>query len=162
MAKKDASPKKPAAAGEGTKLVAKNRRAYFDYHVEEEYEAGIALRGTEVKSLRDGQIQLGDAYARFIGGELFLVNANIPAYKMGGYANHDPLRPRKLLLHRRELARISSRVAEKGLTAIPLSVYFRRGYAKVKLGLCRGKRAYDKREAIAKRDAERAARRGEE
>ena len=146
---------------EGEKLVAKNRRAFFEYEVVDQLEAGIALRGTEVKSLRDGQLQLGDAYARFFGEELFLVNANIAAYKMGGYANHEPTRPRKLLLHKRELARIAAKVQEKGFTVIPLAVYFKRGIAKVKIGVCRGKKLYDKRAAIAKRDAARSAARGE-
>jgi SsrA-binding protein len=151
--------KKEKREGGGEKLVARNRRAHFEYTIFDEFEAGIALTGTEVKSLRNGQLQLGDAYVRFTGGELFLVNANIAAYKMGGYANHEPLRPRKLLLHKREIARIAGKIAERGFTAVPLSVYFKRGYAKVKLGIARGKKLYDKREAIAKRDAERAERR---
>jgi SsrA-binding protein len=159
MAAKGAD-KKPAKEGE--KLVARNRRASFEYEILEDFEAGLALTGTEVKSLRNGQLQLGDAYARFVRGELFLVNANIPHYKMGGYTNHEPTRPRKLLLHRRELARISQRIEEKGLTAVPLAVYFKRGYAKVRIGIARGKRLHDKRAAIAKRDEERAARRSED
>jgi SsrA-binding protein len=114
-----------------------------------------------VKSLRLGQLTLGDAYARFIKGELFLVNAHIPEYKMGGYSNHEPMRARKLLLHRREVAKISKRIEEKGLTVVPLAVYFKNGYAKAKLGICRGKKTYDKRQAIAKRDAARAGQRAE-
>jgi len=147
------------AEREPEKVVARNRKAYHEYEVLEEVEAGLVLRGTEVKSLRAGQITLVDAYARFIHGELHLVNAHIPEYKMGGYVNHEPTRPRKLLLHRREVAKISKRIEEKGLTVVPLSVYFKNGYAKAKLGVCRGKKSYDKRQAIAKRDAARAAER---
>jgi SsrA-binding protein len=162
-AKPKRQPKAQAKGGdEGEKLIVKNRRAYFEYEVLDQYEAGIALTGTEVKSLRDGNIQLGDAYARFVRGELFLVNANIAPYKMGGYTNHEPTRPRKLLLHKREIARLSSRVEEKGLTLVPLAVYWKRGLAKVRLGVCRGKKLYDKREAIAKRDAARHAARERE
>lgn len=163
MARKEASKPKPRSEkprvqeSEGEKLVAKNRRAFFEYEVLDQVEAGLVLKGTEVKSLRDGQLQLGDAYARFIRGELFLVNANIAAYKMGGYSNHEPARARKLLLHKRELARISTKIEEKGFTVVPLAVYFKRGLAKVRLGVCRGKKLYDKREAIAKRDAARSA-----
>ncbi len=142
---------------EGEKSVARNRKAYHEYEVLEEVEAGLVLTGTEVKSLREGQLTLGDSYARFVKGELFLVNAHIPVYKMGGYVNHEPNRPRKLLLHRREVIKISRRIEEKGLTVIPLAVYFKRGFAKARLGVCRGKKAHDKRQAIAKRDAARAA-----
>jgi SsrA-binding protein len=146
---------------EGEKTVARNRKAFHEFEVLEEVEAGLVLTGTEVKSLRAGQLTLGDAYARFIRGELFLVNAHIPEYRMGGYVNHEPMRARKLLLHRREVAKISKRVEEKGLTVVPLAVYFKRGYAKAKLGVCRGKKSYDKREAIAKRDATRASQRAD-
>jgi SsrA-binding protein len=159
--KPDAAKKKKPEAAAGEKLIAKNRRAFFEYEVLEEFEAGLVLKGTEVKSLRDGQLQLGDAYARFIRAELYLVNANIAPYKMGGYVNHEPTRPRKLLLHKREVARLSTRIEEKGLTVVPLAVYWKRGLAKVRLGVCRGKKLYDKRQAIAKRDAARQAARGE-
>lgn len=152
----------PVADDPGEKTVARNRKAYHEYEVIEEVEAGLVLTGTEVKSLRQGQLTLGDAYARFIRGELYLVNAHIPEYKMGGYVNHDPARARKLLLHQREVQKISKRIEEKGLTVIPLAVYFKRGFAKVKLGVCRGKKLHDKRAAIAKRDAARAAERGRE
>jgi SsrA-binding protein len=152
---------KEGAKEEGTKQVARNRKAYHDYEVLEEVEAGLVLRGTEVKSLRNGQLTLGDAYARFIHGELYLVNAHIPEYKMGGYTNHEPLRPRKLLLKKSEVAKLSQRIEEKGLTVVPLAVYFKRGYAKTKLGICRGKKSYDKRAAIAKRDAARSIQRRE-
>jgi len=147
---------------EPSKTVARNRRAFHDYEVLEEVEAGLALLGTEVKSLRQGQLTLGDAHARFTRGELYLVNAHIPEYKMGGYANHEPNRPRKLLLHKRELEKVSRRIEEKGLTVIPLAVYFnQRGYAKVRLGICRGKKLHDKREAIAKREMARSRERSE-
>jgi SsrA-binding protein len=148
--------RKPRAGG-GEKLIARNRKAYHEYEVLEEIEAGLVLVGTEVKSLRAGHLTLGDAYARFVRGELFLVNAHIPEYKMGGLENHEPNRARKLLLHKREVARISQRIEEKGLTVIPLSVYWKDGYAKVKLGVCRGKKLHDKRAAIAARDAARAS-----
>ena len=150
---------KPKEGGE--KVVARNRKAYHDYTVLEEIEAGLMLTGTEVKSLRAGQLTLGDAHARFTRGELYLVNAHIPEYKMGGYANHEPMRPRKLLLKKREIAKLSQRIEEKGLTVVPLSVYFKRGYAKTKLGICRGKQAHDKRQAIAEREAKRSAERAQ-
>ena len=151
---------KPKDAG-GEKIVARNRKAYHDYFVLEEIEAGLALVGTEVKALRAGQLTLGDAHARFMRGELYLVNAHIPEYKMGGYVNHEPMRPRKLLLKKREIAKLSQRIEEKGLTVVPLSVYFKRGYAKTKLGVCRGKQAHDKRQAIAEREAKRSTQRAE-
>jgi SsrA-binding protein len=151
---------KPKDAG-GEKVVARNRKAYHDYFVIEEVEAGLVLTGTEVKSLRAGQLTLGDAHARFTRGELYLVNAHIPEYKMGGYSNHEPTRPRKLLLKKRELEKISRRIEEKGLTVVPLSVYFKRGYAKTRLGVCRGKQAHDKRQAIAERESKRATLRAE-
>ena len=154
-----AARKAKAAAPE--KLIAKNRKAYHEYEVLEEVEAGLQLVGTEVKSLRAGHLTLGDAYARFVRGELYLVNAHIPEYAMGGHVNHEPNRARKLLLHRKEVAKISSRIEEKGLTVIPLSVYFKNGYAKVKLGVCRGKKLHDKRHAIAERDAARSSAREE-
>lgn len=151
---------KPKEGG-GEKVVARNRKAYHDYAVLEEIEAGLMLVGTEVKSLRAGQLTLGDAHARFIRGELYLVNAHIPEYKMGGWTNHEPTRPRKLLLKKREIAKLSQRIEEKGLTVVPLSVYFKRGYAKTKLGICRGKQAHDKRQAIAEREAKRSAARAQ-
>src|SRR5688500_15447937 len=147
--------------GGGEKVVARNRKAFHDYEVLEELEAGLMLVGTEVKSLRAGQLTLGDAHARFIRGELYLVNAHIPEYKMGGWTNHEPTRPRKLLLKKREIAKLSQRIEEKGLTVVPLSVYFKRGYAKTKLGICRGKQAHDKRQAIAEREAKRSAARAQ-
>jgi len=156
MAEKTKGEKK---ADEGEKLVVRNRKAFHEFEVLEQIEAGLVLKGTEVKSLRDGNIQLGDSYARFKAGELYLVNAHISEYKMGSWTNHEPRRPRKLLLHRREIARLSVKVEEKGLTLVPLAVYFKRGYAKVRLGICRGKKLYDKRAALKQREAQRATRR---
>jgi SsrA-binding protein len=157
--KKGGGGAKDAKRDDGEKIVVRNRKAFHDFEVLEQIEAGLVLKGTEVKSLRAGNLQLGDAYARFVAGELHLVNAHIPEYKMGGWTNHEPTRPRKLLLHKREVARLSAKVEEKGLTLVPLAVYFKRGYAKVRLGVCRGKKLYDKRASIAKRDVERSARR---
>lgn len=140
---------------ERVKLVSKNRKAYFNYHVVEEVEAGIVLSGTEVKSLRDGKLQLVDAYATVEGGEIYLIHAHIGEYGHGSVYNHVPTRTRKLLLHRREIDRLAQKVQERGFTLIPLEVYFKDGRAKVKLGLCRGKAAYDKRRAIRDRDERR-------
>jgi SsrA-binding protein len=138
------------------KMIAKNRRASFDYHVEDKVEAGIALTGTEVKSLRDGSAQLSDAYAIGQRGELYLLNAQIPPYKPAGpLQNHEPKRTRKLLLHRREIERLLERQEKAGYALIPLSLYFKDGRAKVEIGVCKGKAAYDKRDAIAERDAKR-------
>jgi SsrA-binding protein len=139
----------------GVKLVARNKKAFFNYHVLEQVEAGMVLTGSEVKSLRDGKLQLLDSYATIERGEAFLLHAHIGEYKNGAYANHAPTRTRKLLLHRREIDRLANKVEEKGYTLIPLEVYFREGRAKVKLGLCKGKAAYDKREAIKERDERR-------
>ena len=140
---------------EGIKIIAQNRRARHEYHVLETFEAGLALRGTEVKSLRRGRASLPESYARVEGGEVFLLNAHIGEYEEGNRYNHDPIRPRKLLLHRREISRLIGRVEERGLTLVPLKLYFRRGKAKVELALARGKKTHDRREDIARRDAER-------
>jgi SsrA-binding protein len=141
------------------KSIVQNRRARHDYHVLESFEAGIELRGTEVKSLRDGQITLKDSYADVVGGELYLVGAHINPYEMGNIYNHDPERSRRLLMHKREIVRLASQVAEKGLTLVPLRLYFKGGRVKVEIGLCRGKKLHDKRESVkeqeAKRDMER-------
>lgn len=144
----------------GHKVVAKNRRARHDYEILQTHEAGVALVGTEVKSVREGQIQLKDSYAREDGGELWLVGVHIAPYSQAdGFGGHDPERRRKLLLHRSEIAELASRVAQEALTLVPLSVYFRDGKVKVELGLARGRRRYDKRQAIATRDASREAER---
>ena len=141
--------------GERSHDVAVNRRAYHDYFVDETYECGIVLTGTEVKSMREGRCNLRDGYVRIDGHEAWLENVHISPYAQGNLMNHEPLRPRKLLLHRKQIASLIGKVKQKGYTLIPLRVYFSRNHAKVEIGLCRGKRQYDKREAIAARDAKR-------
>jgi SsrA-binding protein len=135
--------------------VAVNRRAWHDYFIDEQYEAGMVLTGTEVKSLRDGRANLRDGYVRIDGREAWLENVHISSYAQGGYANHEPLRPRKLLLHGREIASLIGKVRQRGYTLIPLRMYFSHNRAKVEIGLARGKREYDKRQAIAEADAKR-------
>ena len=138
------------------KIIAKNRRAHFDYHVESRVEAGIALTGTEVKSLREGSAQLSDSYAVGQHGELFLLNAQIPPYKAAGpLLNHEPKRTRKLLLHRREVDKLLEQQQKGGYALIPLSIYFKDGRVKVEIGVAKGKRAADKRDSIAEREAKR-------
>ena len=142
----------------GTKLIAANRRARRNYEVLDTVEAGLVLRGSEVKSLRAGHVQLGDAYARIEGGEAWLVSLHIAPYGHAqAHSGHDPERPRKLLLHRAEIERLRAIVDEQRLTLVPLSLYFKEGRAKVELALARGRKTYDKRQALAKRDAEREA-----
>jgi SsrA-binding protein len=140
--------------------VVRNRRARHEYHVMQTWEAGLVLRGTEVKSLRNGRANLQDSFARLDGAELWLHNLHISPYDPGNRFNHDPLRPRKLLLHRNELRKLIGQVEQKGLTLVPLDVYFRRGVAKVTLALVRGKKMHDKREDLKRRDAERDMERG--
>ena len=135
--------------------MARNKRARFDYHLLETFEAGLALTGTEVKSLRGGKATIGDAFGVVRDGEVFLLNAHIPPYEQGGYANHDPTRTRKLLLHRREIRRLIGAVERQGLTLVPLELYFKNGVAKVALALAKGKKLHDKRETERQRDAER-------
>jgi SsrA-binding protein len=137
------------------KMISVNRQAYHDYSVERTVEAGIALLGTEIKSIREGHVQLRGAYAMARKDEIWLENANIAMYDHGNRYNHDPIRARKLLLHRREIDQLLAKVATKGLTLIPLKLYLKGGHAKIELGLCRGKKLYDKRETIAKRDVQR-------
>jgi len=132
-----------------------NRRARHEFFVLESVEAGLVLTGTEVKSIRAGGASLAEAYARFRDGEAWLLGMHVPPYREGSFSNGEPTRPRKLLLHREEIARLQSRVAEKGLTVVPLRLYFTRGMAKIMLGLVRGKKLWDKRAAVAKRDVER-------
>lgn len=132
-----------------------NRRARYEYHILESVEAGLVLTGTEVKAVRGGGASLSEAYARFRDGEAWLVGMHIPPYRQGSFSNSEPRRPRKLLLHKEEITRLQSRVAEKGLTIVPLRLYFTRGIAKVQLGVARGKKLWDKRAAAAKRDVER-------
>lgn len=137
------------------KLVASNRKARHEYFIEETYEAGIALTGTEIQSVRQGRVSLADAYAEVRSGEVYLINSHIAEYAYGNRLNHNPRRPRKLLLHKAEIRRLDSRVRERGYTIVPLRMYLRQGLAKVEIGLARGKKLWDKREDIAKRDAQR-------
>jgi SsrA-binding protein len=137
------------------KTVAQNRKAYHEYHILESLEAGLALKGTEVKSLRAGRASLKEAYARPEGGELWLLGAHIARYEAGSHTNHEPTRPRKLLLHRDQIDRLASQALEKGLTLVPLKLYFKNGRAKVELGLARGKKLYDKRQVMIQRAMQR-------
>lgn len=139
---------------EESSVISVNRQAYHDYFVEETYEAGIALVGTEVKSIRAGHVQLRGAYARVRNGEIWLEGMNIARYEQGLF-HHDPERPRKLLLHRREITRLVAKVEAKGLTLVPLRLYFSHNHIKILLGLCRGKKQYDKRDTIRERETER-------
>lgn len=144
---------------ESVKVVATNRKAYHDYHIDETYEAGIALTGSEIKSVRAGSVNLRDSYVQPRGGELWMLNVHMAAYEPASRQNVDPYRERKLLLHRDEIMRLAGRVQEKGLTIIPLRMYLKKNRAKVEIGLVRGKKLYDKRAAIAKRESEREIRR---
>lgn len=137
------------------KLVAENKKARFDYFIEDEYEAGLVLLGTEVKSLRMGRANLKDAYARIKKGEVFVYQIHISPYPFAYYDNHEALRPRKLLLKKREIKRLYAKLNEKGFSLIPLKLYFKEGKAKLTLGLAKGKKKYDKREAIRRRDEQR-------
>jgi len=136
-----------------------NRKAFHDYEIIERLEAGVVLIGTEVKALREGRANFKDSYARVINGELWVVNMHISPYSNGGYSNHEPLRQRKLLLHKRELKRLIGKIEERGLTIIPLKLYFKNGRAKIEIGLARGKRLHDKRKDIAQKDMQRDAQR---
>ena len=137
------------------KTVATNRKAYHNYHIGESVEAGIALTGTEIKSIREGRISLGDAYVRPEAGELWLLNAHIARYEASSYLSHEPKRPRKLLLHRKQIDSLASQIAEKGLTLVPVKLYLKDSLAKVAVALAKGKKLYDKRETIARREVER-------
>lgn len=137
------------------KIIAKNKRARHDYHVVDSVEAGVVLKGTEVKSVRQGKVQLVDGFAKVEGGEIFLFGVHISPYEQGNRFNVDPRRTRKLLLHRSEIRRLERQVREKGMALVPLTVYLKRGRVKLEIGVCRGKKTYDKRQTIAKRDAER-------
>jgi SsrA-binding protein len=141
----------------GRKVIAQNRRARYEYHIEDTYEAGLVLTGTEVKSLRAGRASLSDSFAEITDGEAWLHNAHIPEYSQGTWNNHSPRRKRKLLLNRHEIDKMAQRVNERGLTIVPLALYFKDGRAKIEIALAKGKKFYDKRQAIAKRDAERDA-----
>ncbi len=137
------------------RVIATNRKAYHDYHLEQTFEAGIALTGSEIKSVRAGRVNLRDSFVQIRNGEAWLVDAHIAEYEQASRDNHEPKRDRKLLLHKQEIARLASRVQEKGYTIVPLRMYLKGNLAKVEIALARGKRLYDKREAIAKRDSER-------
>ena len=143
------------AKHQNEKVVIKNRKARYEYHIINSIEAGIMLQGTEVKSLRNGKANLQDSYAALKEGEVFLYNLHISPYEQGTYNNHEPRRPRKLLLHKSEIRKLSRQVQEKGVTLIPLKVYFKNGLAKIELGFARGKKLYDKRKVIAERDSKR-------
>ena len=153
-----------ASQGEGDRTVATNRRARHEYEILEVVEAGLVLRGTEVKSLRAGQVTFKDSYATLRNGEAWLIGCHIAPYSHGTDANHDPERDRKLLLHGREIARLTGKIAERGLTLVPLRLYFKKGRAKLELGLARGKKLHDKRSALrereVRREMDRAARAG--
>jgi SsrA-binding protein len=143
------------AADQGLKMIARNRRARHDYHIEEVFEAGLVLTGTEVKSLRAGRASLSDGFGQISDHEVWLHNVHIPEYTQGTWTNHEPRRTRKLLMHRREIDKLTSQTTERGLTLVPLALYFKDGKAKVELALARGKRTYDKRHDLAARDAAR-------
>ncbi|MGE4273086.1 MAG: SsrA-binding protein SmpB [Desulfitobacterium sp.] len=142
-------------ASEGIKVISDNRKAYHDYFVEEKLEAGIILTGTEIKSIRNGRVNLKDSYARIENGEVWLHQMHISPYEQGNRFNHEPLRKRKLLLNHSEIIKLIGKVQQEGLTLIPTKIYLRHGLAKIELGVCRGKKNYDKRQAIAERDAKR-------
>jgi SsrA-binding protein len=153
MAKKTSSAGKETSPG--NRVITQNRRAYHDYFIDETIEAGVVLTGSEIKSIRDGKITIGEAYVRVDNGELWLIGANVTPYSHGAYANHDPARPRKLLVHRRQIESLREETERKGMTLVPLRVRLKDGRAKVDVGVARGKKLYDKRQAVAERDAKR-------
>ena len=138
--------------------IAENRKAFHDYHLLETFEAGIALLGTEVKAIREGRVNLRDSYARLENGEVFLFNVNISPYSHRGYAEHEPLRRRKLLLHRHEIRKLIGKTVERGMTLVPTRLYFKNGRVKVAISLAKGKKEYDKRETVKRREADRETR----
>ena len=139
----------------GSSVITVNRKAHHDYHIQESFEAGIVLKGSEIKSIRAGKVNLSDAYAKPENGELWLYNSHIASYDAASYNTHQPIRPRKLLLHRKEIDILVGKVMQKNLTLVPLKLYIKHGVAKVELGVAKGKKVYDKRETIARRDADR-------
>ena len=143
----------------GNKLIANNKKAYYDYFIDEKYEAGLVLHGTEVKSLRQGKCSIKEAYIQIINGEVFVINMNITPYEKGNIFNKDPLRPKKLLLHQSEINKLEGQTSQKGFTIVPLQVYLSKGRVKMEIGLARGKKLYDKRQDIAKKDQKRQAER---
>jgi SsrA-binding protein len=142
----------------GEELIADNRKAHYDYHLLESFEAGLALLGTEVKAMRERRANLRDSFCRFERGEAYLFNAHVGQYSHGGSASHDPLRSRKLLLHAEELRKLLGKTSEKGLTIVPLKLYFKNGRVKLAIALAKGKKSYDKRETIKRRESERETR----
>lgn len=152
MAKKE---KKAQAVAVNRSPSVDNRRARYEYHILESMEAGLVLTGTEIKSIRAGGVSLSEAYARIRDGELWLLSMHIPPYKEGSFANHEPTRPRKLLMHKEQIERLKTRASEKGLTIVPLRMYFTRGRVKVEIGLAKGKKMWDKRAAETERDVKR-------
>jgi SsrA-binding protein len=158
VAKKQKSPETPAPR-DNERVIAQNRKARHQYEVIDTLECGIALEGSEVKSLRTGKVSLEEAYGRVKDGEVYLLGCDIPEYSHASRMNHEPKRMRKLLLHRREIRKFAARALEQGLTLVPLKLYFKTGRAKVLLGLCRGRKLHDKREALKKKDTERGLRR---
>jgi SsrA-binding protein len=148
------------AEKEKVKLVQRNKKAYFNYEIAEKLEAGLVLKGSEVKSIRDGKVSIAEAYARMKNGEVWVVGMDVAPYPQAGpYNNHEPRRPRKLLLHRSEIRKLAGKIQQKGLTLVPLALYFKDGYAKLEIGVARGKKQYDKRQTIKDREADRDLRR---
>ncbi|PTX59599.1 SsrA-binding protein [Melghirimyces profundicolus] len=143
----------------GVKVVARNKKALHEYHIEDTYEAGIVLTGTEIKSIRQGRVNLKDSYARIDGGEVYLLNMHISPFEQGNRFNHDPTRTRKLLLHKEEINKLIGLTQQKGFTLVPLDLHLKNGFAKIQLALAKGKKLHDKRQAVAKRDADREIRR---
>jgi SsrA-binding protein len=149
---------KAAPADRGERIVADNRKAFHDYHILETFEAGVVLQGTEVKAIREGRVNLRDSFARVEDGEVFIYNVHISPYTHRGYADHEPTRRRKLLLHRQEIRKLIGRTVEKGMTLVPVRLYFKRGKVKVAVSLAKGKQAHDKRETIRRREIDRETR----
>lgn len=142
---------------EPNKILANNKKAYFDYFIDEKYEAGMVLYGTEIKSLRQGKCSIKEAYIQIQNGEVYIINMNITPYEKGNIFNKDPLRPKKLLLHKSQINKLAGQIAQKGFTIVPLQIYLSKGKAKIQIGLARGKKLYDKRDSIAKKDQQREA-----
>ena len=141
----------------GNKLIANNKKAYYDYFIEDKYEAGLVLHGTEVKSLRMGKCSIKESYVQIINGEVYIINMNITPYEKGNIFNRDPLRPKKLLLHKQEINKLAGKTSQQGYTIVPLQVYISNGKMKIELGHGKGKKNYDKRDSIAKKDQQREA-----
>ncbi|CAN5461677.1 SsrA-binding protein SmpB [soil metagenome] len=151
-------PKPKSAREQAQKNIAENRKAFHDYHIMETFEAGIVLQGTEVKAIREGNVNLRDSYARVDGSEVWLYNVHVRPYSHRGYADHEPTRRRKLLLHRQEIRKLIGKTVERGMTLVPTRMYFHNGHVKVAIGLAKGKQAHDKRETIKRREADRETR----